>query len=367
MCKKKIKIYVVMFLFIFIVNISMSVHASTIDDIWTTGANFIKMGESGGATFNGDNIESAVQDLYSLFWWAGLVIAVIVGAILGVKFMTEGAEGKAKIKEALIPFCIGCVVIFGSFAIWKIAMNLFNDLESEEITVTEGLTACTGGQHQFDDVHDYDCNICNQHCEHIKYMIPAGGSMEMQCSKCGCVSTQKCIPDSDPNWYLGHTWGVGTGYCTECGYKCSNHGSHKWIDKTTRAHVCEYCGISEEHNYSGNSCTKCSRTCVHKLYENNGYVNCYYCNFSSMSCKNGYNGRITKDHDYKNGYCTECFMPESDYTGCKHWQFEIITYYYSDGVCYECQGCNNVVYCSAHIYVERDGVQFCLKCFTKKN
>lgn len=295
MCKKKIKIYVVMLLFIFIANISMSVHASTIDDIWTTGTNFIKMGENGGATFNGDNIESAVQDLYSLFWWAGLVIAVIVGAILGVKFMTEGAEGKAKIKEALIPFCIGCVVIFGGFAIWKIAMNLFNDLESEEITVTEVLT-------------------------------------------------------------------------TECA-----NGSHKW-EKTSTTHKCEYCGLEQNHNFDGSDCTKCTKCyyiCDHELYYDNAGINCRCkkCNFYKESCLYGYNGRKTEPHNYKNGFCTKCFMPENDYEGCKHWEHKI-NRSYSGGVCYTCEGCGKVLYCAnshACIYVERDGVQFCLKCFTKKN
>lgn len=73
-----------------------------------------------------------MDDLYNLFLMAGIVIAVIIGAFLGIKFMTEGIEGKAKIKEALIPFCIGCIVIFGAFGIWRIAMILFGEVEEAQ-------------------------------------------------------------------------------------------------------------------------------------------------------------------------------------------------------------------------------------------
>lgn len=34
--------------------------------------------------------------------------------------MMASAEDKAKVKESLLPFVVGCVVVFGSFGIWKL-------------------------------------------------------------------------------------------------------------------------------------------------------------------------------------------------------------------------------------------------------
>ena len=48
----------------------------------------------------------------------------IVGTILGIQFMTASAEDKAKVKEALIPFAVGCAVILGAFAIWSAVIDV---------------------------------------------------------------------------------------------------------------------------------------------------------------------------------------------------------------------------------------------------
>ena len=42
--------------------------------------------------------------------------------------MLGSMEEKAQIKEALIPFVIGCIVAFGAFGIWKIFITIGNNL-----------------------------------------------------------------------------------------------------------------------------------------------------------------------------------------------------------------------------------------------
>ena len=36
----------------------------------------------------------------------------------------EGTSGKAEAKKALVPYAIGCAVVFGSFTIWKIVVTV---------------------------------------------------------------------------------------------------------------------------------------------------------------------------------------------------------------------------------------------------
>ena len=75
------------------------------------------------------DIEAASGYLYNILLSLGIVIAVIIATILGVQFMLSEAEGQAKVKEMLIPFVIGCIVVFGGFGIWKIALSLGSEAE----------------------------------------------------------------------------------------------------------------------------------------------------------------------------------------------------------------------------------------------
>ena len=42
--------------------------------------------------------------------------------------MTGSASEKAQVKETLIPYVVGCVVVFGAFGIWKLVINIFNQI-----------------------------------------------------------------------------------------------------------------------------------------------------------------------------------------------------------------------------------------------
>ena len=42
--------------------------------------------------------------------------------------MTAGIEQQAQIKQALIPYVVGCVVVFGAFGIWKIAIEILKNI-----------------------------------------------------------------------------------------------------------------------------------------------------------------------------------------------------------------------------------------------
>lgn len=55
----------------------------------------------------------------------GTIVAVLMAAYLGIKFMTGSAEDQAKVKETLIPYVVGCIVVFGGFTIWKLVIEVF--------------------------------------------------------------------------------------------------------------------------------------------------------------------------------------------------------------------------------------------------
>lgn len=98
-------------------------------DILTAGNEFISSGKSASdGTINNVDLKNTIGSIYNLLFSLGIVMSVIIGAIIGVKLMFGGIEEKAKIKEKIVPYIIGCVIIFGAFGIWKIAINLLSPI-----------------------------------------------------------------------------------------------------------------------------------------------------------------------------------------------------------------------------------------------
>ncbi len=54
----------------------------------------------------------------------GVVVAVIVLLILGIKYMMASVPEKAEYKKTMIPYLVGAVLIFGASAITKVIVNL---------------------------------------------------------------------------------------------------------------------------------------------------------------------------------------------------------------------------------------------------
>lgn len=81
-----------------------------------------------------DNVydESTLQDfsqsIYNILLSIGVAVAVIVGMVLGIKFMMVGVDSKADVKKQLVVYVAGCIIVFGAFGIWKLAVELFQNI-----------------------------------------------------------------------------------------------------------------------------------------------------------------------------------------------------------------------------------------------
>ena len=98
--------------------------------IFDEGKDFLETGKSESKSNQANDIttQHIVNDLYNILFPLGVATTVIVGGALGIKFMWASADDKAKIKESLIPYGVGCVVIYGAFGIWRIAIEIFSKL-----------------------------------------------------------------------------------------------------------------------------------------------------------------------------------------------------------------------------------------------
>lgn len=102
-------------------------HTFAIGDILSKGEDWTGTGsQHTGQTMDTREINKVSSDLYNLLLAVATVVAVIVGAILGVQFMTAGIDKKVQVKESLFPYLISCIVVFGSLGIWKLVVKIMS-------------------------------------------------------------------------------------------------------------------------------------------------------------------------------------------------------------------------------------------------
>ena len=120
-------IYTILFLNSPFVNASDSQTGGSsinIDDAMQKADDFVGLGSS----FQLSGVKDASDAIYSILLAIGGVVALCIGVFLGVKFMTSTVDEKAKVKESLIAYVVGCIVIFGAFGIWKLVIDMGNNL-----------------------------------------------------------------------------------------------------------------------------------------------------------------------------------------------------------------------------------------------
>ena len=110
---------------VFTMIITVKSYASA-DEVLQEGKSFLEHGYDD--KINEDNLADASQTIYNIFFVLAIGIAVIVGAIIGIKIMTGTIEEKAKMKEMLIPYGIGVALVFSIFFVWSTIVNIFISL-----------------------------------------------------------------------------------------------------------------------------------------------------------------------------------------------------------------------------------------------
>ena len=93
---------------------------STIDDLSTPNGDL-----------DTDNLTNVGANIVSIITTIGIVVAVVVLLVLGIKYMMGSASEKAEYKKTMIPYLVGAVLIFGASAIAKAVVSV-----SEAITST---------------------------------------------------------------------------------------------------------------------------------------------------------------------------------------------------------------------------------------
>lgn len=101
----------------------------TIEDVLNAGSSFINAGANTNTIVPQEDSIKATSDLiYNVLFIFGILIIIIWGMVLGIKFITGSVEQQAEVKKGLMPYGVGCIIIFGGFTIWKIVVNIASQL-----------------------------------------------------------------------------------------------------------------------------------------------------------------------------------------------------------------------------------------------
>lgn len=98
--------------------------SETIDNAVKGADSFLNEGKN--FSVDSTELKNTSNFIYNILLGISMIIAVIVGMILGIKYMSAGSEDKAAIKETLVPYLISCFLIFGAFTIWKFIINVLS-------------------------------------------------------------------------------------------------------------------------------------------------------------------------------------------------------------------------------------------------
>lgn len=95
-----------------------------LDDIISSGSDFLELG-SGSDVIDSTQIKEVSDSIYNVLLGIFMFLAVVVGILLGIKYMISGNDDKADVKQTLIPYFVAVFIMFSAFSIWKLVIILF--------------------------------------------------------------------------------------------------------------------------------------------------------------------------------------------------------------------------------------------------
>ena len=89
-------------------------------------------GLAGGTASGTEKIWDLGKTIVAVMQTVGVVVAVVVLLILGVKYMVGSAEEKAEYKKTMIPYVVGAILIFAATTIVNVVYNLANGINAPQ-------------------------------------------------------------------------------------------------------------------------------------------------------------------------------------------------------------------------------------------
>ena len=123
--KKIAKMLTLVLIIAMILSFSVVLEANASSDV---SGQVDQLFQGGNADTTGINTVGA--NIVSIVTTIGIIVAVVVLLVLGIKYMMGSAAEKAEYKKTMIPYLIGAVLIFGASAIAKAVIAMTSTITS---------------------------------------------------------------------------------------------------------------------------------------------------------------------------------------------------------------------------------------------
>ena len=84
--------------------------------------------ETSGTVNNTSQITIVGANIVNIIQVVGIVIAIVILLIIGIKYLTASAEGKAEYKKTMIPYLVGAGLVFAGTSIVKVVYSMVTQL-----------------------------------------------------------------------------------------------------------------------------------------------------------------------------------------------------------------------------------------------
>ena len=122
--KKSIKVISTLLLTIMLV-------ASIAGTVLAVDPNTVLNGLNGNGNVQTNDLTKVGNNIVTIIQVVGLVIAVIVLLVIGIKYMMGSASEKAEYKKTMIPYIVGAVLIFAGTSLVRVIYSLSTSVSTK--------------------------------------------------------------------------------------------------------------------------------------------------------------------------------------------------------------------------------------------
>lgn len=122
--KKSIKVISTLLLTIMLV-------ASIAGTVLAFNPNTVLNGLNGNGNVQTNDLTKVGNNIVTIIQVVGIVIAVIVLLVIGIKYMMGSASEKAEYKKTMIPYIVGAVLIFAGTSLVRVIYSLSTSVSTK--------------------------------------------------------------------------------------------------------------------------------------------------------------------------------------------------------------------------------------------
>ena len=122
--KKSIKVISTLLLTIMLV-------ASIAGTVLAVDPNTVLNGLNGNGNVQTNDLTKVGNNIVTTIQVVGIVIAVIVLLVIGIKYMMGSASEKAEYKKTMIPYIVGAVLIFAGTSLVRVIYSLSTSVSTK--------------------------------------------------------------------------------------------------------------------------------------------------------------------------------------------------------------------------------------------